>query len=279
MFSAKYNKTMKLNHSFLIAAFCAVCSSQAAIVMVGEYHLGEAGSLGANNRPLDSATVGTPSGSQNFANEINGSSALVGTSGVYAPGSTAYLDTSATGDVGWYDGSSGMATLPTDNFAFGIYASAANLGAAQGDVFSLGGGNGAFKISSGPNGWAASAHNVSWISAENGVVGSFTANQWVHLALVRTSGTTTFYINGVAQGTYAGAPVHNSLHLSVDPGGAKYFDGLIDEARIVTFDAADAGAGNINVLNALAIPETSSSLLGAFGSLLLLRRQRFHRGN
>jgi hypothetical protein len=250
-------------------------TSNAAIVIVAEYHLGEAGSLGANNVPLDSASGGTPSGSQNIANEISGSAATVSTSGVYAPGSSAYLDTSGAGDEGWYDGGSTMSSLAADNFGFGVFVRAASLGATQGDVFTLGGGNGAFKLSLAGNGWAASAHGIAWIGADNGISSSFTASQWVHLALVRTSGTTTFYINGTSQGTYGGNPVHNAMHLSVAPGGSSYFDGHIDEARVVTFDAADAGAGDINVLNTLqGVPESSTTLLGAVGAILLLRRRR-----
>lgn len=268
--------------SHAIIPLCAALAltltcSNAAIVVVAEFHLGEAGSLGSNNVPLDSATGGTPAGSQNIGNHISGSTATVGTSGVYAPGSTAYLDTSGGGNEGWYDGSNTLSSLATDNFGFGIFVRAASLGATQGDVFTLGGGapTGAFKLSLDNNGWAASAHSVAWIGPANGISGSFTANQWVHLALVRTSGTTTFYINGAAQATYGGTPVHHAMHLSVAPGGGTYFDGQLDEARVVTFDAADAGAGNINVLNTLqGVPESSTTLLGAVGAILLLRRRR-----
>ena len=42
--------------------------------------------------------------------------------------------------------------------------------------------------------------------------------------------------------------------MAVKPGGTVYFDGLLDEARVVTFNAADAGTGDINVLKALTIP-------------------------
>lgn len=268
---------MKPQALFSICAALALtlACSNAAIVVVAEFHLGEAGSLGANNVPLDSASGGSPSGSQNISNEISGAAATVGTSGVYAPGSTAYLDTSEAGNEGWYDGSSTLGSLATDNFGFGIFVRAASLGATQGDVFTLGGGQDSFKLSLSGNGWAASSHNRAWIGTDNGISGSFTANQWVHLALVRTSGTTTFYINGTAQATYGGNPVHNAMHLSVAPGGSSYFDGHMDEARVVTFDAADVGAGNINVLNALqGIPESSTTLLGAVSVILLLRRRR-----
>lgn len=229
-------------------------ASLATVTPVIEFHLGEPGSLNGNNAPLDSATGGSPAGSQDIINPISGTTGVaIGSAGVFAPGSTAYLDTSAATNSGWYAAAS--TGLPTDNFAVGVFARAASLDVAnRGDVFCLAGGNGAYKLSLGANGWAASSHNLSWIGPASGVTGSFSPRTWAHLALVRQSGVTTFYINGVAQGTYGGAPAQGSMHLSVDPGGSNYFDGMIDEARVVTFDAADATVDILNALTAGPVP-------------------------
>lgn len=257
-----------------LSAFAITGGAHAAIVMVAEYRLGEAGSIGgtigATSTLIDSATGGTPSGAQDVGNVAgNATGTSIATVGVSAPGSTAYVDTN--GSSGWFGGN--MTTLPTDNFAFGIYARAASLQSNR-DIFTLGS-TGSFTLSMGANGWAASSKNTSWIGASDGVSGSFTANTWVHLALVRTSGVTAFYINGVQQGsTYTPAPVHGTIHMAVNPGGGSYFDGQIDEARVLTFNAADAGAGNVNVINALTVPEPSAALLGGLGMLSLLRRRR-----
>lgn len=273
-------KTIKKLPHFLLLATAVLCTttySHGAIVLVAEYHLGETGSLATSEfRPVDSSILGTPSGQQNITGQINGGSATVGSAGVYAPGSTAYLDTSSATNTGWYEeGNSLGPSLVTNNFAFGIYARAASLDGTVGDVFILGGvsgSSGSFKLSLTGTGWGAAVHGGSSI----GSIGSFTANQWVHLALVRTSGSTTFYVDGAAQGSsYAGATTHSNIHFSVNPGGGTFFDGLLDEARIVTFDAADAGLGDINVLNTLqAVPETSTALLAVIGVLPLLRRRR-----
>jgi len=251
-----------------LAALLSVSPATAAITLYAEYHLGETGSLGANNRPLDSSGNG-----RNMVNEISGSTATVGSAGAYAAGSTAYLNTAGAGNEGWY--SSGLfTTLPTDNFAFGVFArAAANTSGTLGDVFALGGNNGAFKLSLAPNGWAASSHNVAWIAATDGVSGSFAADTWVHLAMIRSGGITTFYINGAAQGsTFSGAPVHDTPHISVNPGGSTYFDGQIDEARVVTFTSGESAT---NVLNTLqGVPEPAAALIGGLGLLGLLRRRR-----
>jgi hypothetical protein len=114
---------------------------------------------------------------------------------------------------------------------------------------------------------------VAFIGGTNGVVGSFTANTWAHLALIRSGGITQFYINGVPQGaTYAGAPTGNGLgHLAINPGAGSSFNGQIDELRLVTFTP---GESTTNILNALTIPEPSAALLGGLGALALLRRRR-----
>ncbi|MGB0993262.1 MAG: LamG-like jellyroll fold domain-containing protein [Akkermansiaceae bacterium] len=257
---------MKRTHLSILAALVASATANAAVTVVHEYHLGEAGSVNAgDNTPFDSA------GSSNYTNAISGASASVATTGASAPGSTAYLDTSSATNIGWYGAD--FSGLATDNFAIGVFARASSIN--SGDIFTTGGGSplGAFKISMGTNGWAASAHGVAWIGTANGITGSYTANQWVHLALVRQSGTTTFYIDGASQGTYGGAPAHGGSHLSVSPGGTSYFDGHIDEARVVTFTTSDSTTDILNTLQ--AVPEPSSTaLLGLGGLALILRRRK-----
>jgi len=229
-----------------------------------EYHLGESGSLGDANRPLDSS-----GNSLDFTGETGGVDASVLTAGVFAPGSSAYLSTASVDDSGWYGVS--FDSLPTDNFAFGIYfRSFENTLNTRGYAFLSGGVNGSFGVGLEATGWNAGAFNVATI----GTNGTFTANAWTHLAVIRSVGTATFYINGLAQaGTYLVDPVQaGGGHLSVDPGGVRWFDGDIDEARVVTFTA---GESTSNILNALQVPEPTSALLVGLGGLgLLLRRRR-----
>lgn len=215
-------------------------SATAAVEVFAGYRLGEDGSLGANKLPLDGGT-----GARHFTSAIAGASAQVNGDGLWAPGSSASISSAAT--TGWY-ATNLFNSLPTDNFAVGVFARASGNSGASRDVFTLGSANGSIKLSLSSTGWAASAHNVAWIGPANGVSGSFVPGQWVHLALIRKGGTSTFYLNGVAKGTWAGVPVHNSPHLAVNPGGAPFFNGEVDEAKVLSFDAA---ASNADILTAL----------------------------
>jgi hypothetical protein len=253
----------------LLSLSLATLPARATIITYAEYHLGEPGSLGANNRPQDSS-----GNAHHLTTDISGSTAATGAVSFHpnAAGSTAYLDTTPVGNQGWYIPAASYATLPTDNFAFGVFARASAL--HSGDVFTAGGSTGSFKLSMAANGWGASANNVAWISSASGNPGSFNANTWVHLALIRAGGQTTFYIDGVASSApYGGTPVNDAPHFAVSPGGATYFNGWLDEARVVTFTPGESAA---NVINALqAVPEPSTALLGVVGALALrLRRKR-----
>ncbi len=251
-------KTQSTISSTIVASLLSVAASHAMIFPFAEYHLGEAGSLGSVNKPQDASGY-----NRNFGDDINGGSAITGNASFHpnALGSTAYLDTSDPNNNGWYSGGL-FNSLPTDNFAFGVFARAATQSGTNGAVFTTGG-NGGFKISLEGNGWAASKQGVEWIGNGGGTSGSFQANTWVHLAIIRSSGLATFYIDGVAQGSpYAGPPVNDTPHVSVEPGGANYFDGHLDEARIVTFPAGENTAKILTALQQGAIP-TSLVNVGA----------------
>ena len=62
-------------------------------------------------------------------------------------------------------------------------------------------------------------------------------NTWYHAAVVRNSGTTTLYINGVSQGTYSDSNNYDNTQITVGahgPNRASFpYDGLISDLRVV----------------------------------------------
>jgi hypothetical protein len=83
-------------------------------------------------------------------------------------------------------------------------------------------------------------NNGHWLYNINGGSfidgGAIVLNTWVHLAAVRNSGVTTFYVNGVAMGTTTNAPTNKSYPMVIGAKGnpAEYFNGYLSQVRVVT---------------------------------------------
>jgi len=88
-------------------------------------------------------------------------------------------------------------------------------------------------------------------------MGTVSVNEWTHLALVRSGGTTTLYVNGVASGsTSAQAPLAPSgaWAIAVSPPlvSAEYFEGLIDEVSAFTFAAGAFATTDLSYISPAA---------------------------
>ncbi len=263
----------------LLALALSAAPAQAAISLFAEYHLGETGSF-LSNLPQDSSGNGRNFTSINGGAAVTSSltpAALAGLNGV-AGTSTAYLDTtSTTANTEIWTGADYTASLGSD-YAFGIFAQVATAPTGQNrNVFSLGSNNGALSISCETNGqWRASRINQAYIGTGQAI----TANQWVHLAIIRTGGASSFYADGILLGTTDATAPTNTGGLRLSGLGSTAFDGKMDEARIVTFAAGESTA---NILAALqtgagvsAVPEPSAYGLlgaGALGAAALARRR------
>lgn len=232
-------------------------SASAAITVQAHYQMGEAGTLGANNKPLDSSGNG-------YDLETNISSTTVDTT-TPAPGSTAASDFSG-GNIGYYGTT--YDSLPTNNYGIEVWARIADLNASNSAGYNFAGVNFGWRNG---QGFAGAVTNVTWVG------GSYmpaSTSEWVHLAIVQDAGITTFYVNGVANGgTSASAHTQtNEVHLGVTPGGASFLNGSLDDARIFTFTAGQFDP-NTDLLVS-EVPEPSSLALFSLGSLALMLRRK-----
>lgn len=106
--------------------------------------------------------------------------------------------------------------------------------------------------------------------------------RWVHLALVRDSGTTTFYVNGQAAGSSSVALSPPTQAFSIGASycaqcaapipTSDYLKGLVDEVRV--FDFQPGAFDPARDLFFQAVPEPSVAATLLIGPLLLLRRRR-----
>ena len=273
--------------SLIIGTGCMVAAPAFATVSIyAEYHLGEAGSL-SSNLPQDTSGNGF-----HFLRQIGTvtqSSASPSAAAFTSTGvaSTSYMDTSGGGNNAYYSNQvpgepNTNTSVATDNFAFGIFARASSTSGTTGTVFSTGGQtSSSYSLNLESGGWEAGTVTAAGaFTNQTGASGSFSANTWVHLAMIRTGGVSTFYVDGVQVGsTFTTAGNHDTGHLSVNPGGNTYFDGNLDEARIVTFTAGESTANIITSLQSgvTAVPEPSTyGLIGAgtIAAAALVRRRR-----
>jgi hypothetical protein len=98
-------------------------------------------------------------------------------------------------------------------------------------------------------------------------------SNWTHLAMVVSGGTTTFYVNGVANAT-AGQPniPAGNFNIGIRPDLGERFDGRIDEVRIFTFAPGQFSVNDLQ-LNSV-VPEPGTAALLGLGLLTAVRRRR-----
>lgn len=103
------------------------------------------------------------------------------------------------------------------------------------------------------------------------------ADTWTHLAMVRDSGVTSLYVNGI---NVSPATAHTLEPLaptaaigvgSYSYGGGSYFNGKLDNIRLFTFTGGEFASSDLLVV----VPEpTSLALIGLAGVCLMHRARR-----
>lgn len=199
--------------------------ADAAIIEVARYQLGEPGTIIAGN-PQDSV------GGHHFLNTF-GTQATI-TPGAFSGSTTANR---YAGNGGSYFGAVGTTVIPNNNVAIEMWVRTGNAAQSNISMFTSGSGAGSLAFNLDGGQWRASRFNQAYFG--NGV--PVDLNDWVNLAMIRSNGQTTFYVDGVAQGAAdATAPLMDAttFHIGVNPGGTAFFNGDIDNLRIFTFNPA-----------------------------------------
>jgi hypothetical protein len=246
----------------ITAAAVLACSLPvfSAITVQAHFEMGDNG-VGIDNLPQDSSGNG-----RHFTGTNGVGTTVILTGGGY--NNDAYY--SFNGEQGFND--IGY-TAPQDNVGIELWVRTQNTTQNNVTIFSTGDASQGLALGRDSTGWWGSHALVSYVPATNNFVGG-DASEWIHLAIVRDNGVTTFYTNGVAVGdpVMAGVNTNTNVHLGNPPlSGGGGFDGDIAQARIFTFTA---GQFSTSDLLFPAIPEPSAALLGGLGLLSLLRRRR-----
>lgn len=249
--------------ALIASAALLALNSQAAIIEVVKYNLGEPGSLGATDYKL-------PQDSSGNGHHLNGPFSTLNSVSADIPTAINGISTASLNVVGGvgYGAAQGTSVVPTQNFAVEFWFKTASVGclfsgkdSGNGDLYiALDANRAPFVI----------LQNVGYI-AQGGA--AIPVSTWTHFAVINTAQTSTFYLNGIATGT----PLYSTLAplafggftLGLAPGGVAAFTGNLDNFRIFTFVP-----GVDNPVANLQIPEPTALALLGLGALALLRRRR-----
>lgn len=245
--------------------------ANSAITIQSYWNLGE-GSVGADSSNSNDGEL------NNFNNTTGTVVNTANPSGVN--GSTAYATTNGVNFQGlWmFGGGSNDQTVPSDNWGVQFMVRS-NSSIATGDfraVFGMAEGvSGGLVIEAANVGgtvyWDVNRQALANYIIPRNTLATVTSD-WTALALVKSGGTTSFYVNGQLAGSNAAA-INTSGYLAFgfqQNVGTKHLVGDFDEASFFTFAP---GAFNAST-DLISVPEPSAALLGVLGALPLIRRRR-----
>lgn len=236
--------TMKLFLPSILLPLLAAAMAQATVTPYAHYRMGDGdpSTNGGNNLPYDSS-----GNDRHLANSASGTPAVSASGG---PTNDAFY--TFTGSNQYFFGTTTSWDPPEDNVGVEAWVRTSNLTQINKNIFGTGDNTKGLNLgfdANGGIGWFGAVASKAF--AGNTGVAGYTAGTWIHLAVVRSGGITTFYANGIPSGTTTAVPNNASgtgaLHMAVTSGGASAFTGEIAEARIFTF-AAGAFDPNTDLL-------------------------------
>jgi hypothetical protein len=286
---------MKVMAQVAVLVLASALNSQAIIAIEGYWRLGESdpGAVNGGVVPDNAGALNTRS-----ANQIVGPDDLksftdnttptyysnsVASGSVNPTGSTLSAQFAGGAHLGiWKDPGGGGRTYDlTNNFGLELWVKS---GSATGTQFFANNGSGSqgWGIFQQSDGYKAIYSNTEIFGTDafGSAIAPVTVGVWTHLALVRDSGISTFYVNGVATGTtsalFSGTNNtdggNTNFTVGAITGGVNAFTGNIDEVRIFTF----TGPFDTSDLLFAAVPEPTTyvMLLAGLLTLFVLARLR-----
>jgi alpha-L-fucosidase len=262
-----------LERGLILSGMIGLClaAAHAAVIPYAHYRMGDStpATNGGNNLPHDSSGNGWP-----MINSAGGTPVITSNGG---PNHDAYY--TFNGSDQFFHGTAAGWNPPEDNVGVEIWVRTSKLSQVNQHVFGTGDNTAGLNLGYDANngsGWFGSVAGVAFAGSTGAA--RYRAGDWIHLAVVRSAGTTTFYANGIPGGSTTAVPVDASgihaLHMAVNNGGVSRFAGDLAEARIFTF-APGAFDPATDLLVTQAVPKVvhEQTIPTTAGTEYLLRLQ------
>lgn len=221
---------------FSVLATCAIAlpmftAGQAGAVVntLGYYRLGETEGGVNGNGVTQAARDASPNNNHYINNQPAGNSYSNAISFAAANNTGSTMGVAMNGSNGGFYGITTQ--FPDSNVGVELFVETNDASKANNFLAGTRANTGGIGVMQDGNVWKGVIGNVTYVGSA-----PLLANQWVHLAIVRDNGTTTFYANGVPRAVSNSVPISSGApHMGVISGGSVRFGGTLDEVRMFNF--------------------------------------------